>query len=155
MTTTETTTVLKTVAEALYRKAGYVPFLWHIDDVRMVIEDHDIALALTDAECLEVLENVRENVPADLGMCFDAIAVELECWADNSLGSAAAMNAVRDKLDRISTETARLAAEMAAVLAEMQSDGMSGRAITEAVGHWPERPEKSGATCPSIIGGQP
>lgn len=119
MTTTDNT-ILTTIAEALYRQAGIVPFLWHIDDVRTVIEDRDIALALTDAECLEVLKNVRESVPADLGMCFDAIAVELECWADNRLGSAAYMNAVRDKLDRISTETARLAAEMAAVLTEMQ-----------------------------------
>lgn len=155
MTTTETTTILKTVAEALYRKAGYVPFLWHINDVRMVIEGHETALSLTDTECLEVLENVRDNLSPDLGIYFEAIAVELECWTENREGSTDLPGAVRDKLDRISTETARLAAEMAAVLADLQSDGMSGRAITEAVGHWPERPEKSGATCPSIIGGQP
>lgn len=82
MTMTDTT-ILTTVAEALYRQAGYVPFLWHIDDVREVIEDRDIPLALTDAECLEVLLNLRDNVPADLGMDFDAIAAELEAWEEN------------------------------------------------------------------------
>ena len=138
MTTIETTTILEAVAKALYRQAGYVPFLWHIDDVRMVIKDHDIALALTDAECLEVLENVRASVPADLGMCFEAIAVELECWVENGLASAAAMNAVRDKLDTLSVGLARLAAQAAALLAEMQGEGMSG-----------------GAKSPRIIGGQP
>lgn len=138
MTTIETTTILKAVAEALYRQAGYVPFLWHIDDVRVVNQDREFFLDLTDAECLEVLTNARDNVPADLGMCFEAIAVELECWAENDLGSAAAMNAVRGKLDTLSTELARLAAEAAAVLDEMQGEGMSG-----------------GAKCPRIIGGQP
>lgn len=44
MTTTETTTVLKTVAEALYRQAGYVPFLWHIDDVREVNTERGFGL---------------------------------------------------------------------------------------------------------------
>lgn len=88
MTTTTDTTILKTVAEALYRQAGYVPFLWHIDDVRMVIEGHEMTLSLSDEQCLEVLENVRENLLPDLGMYFEAIAVELECWAENHPGSA-------------------------------------------------------------------
>ena len=82
MTTTETTTILKAVAEALYRQAGYVPFLWHIDDVRVVNQDREFFLDLTDAECLEVLTNARDNVPADIGMSFDAIEVELECVAE-------------------------------------------------------------------------
>lgn len=111
MTTTDTT-ILTTIAEALYRQAGYVPFLWHIDDVREVNEDRETPLVLTDAECLAVLINARDNVPADIGMSFDAIEVELECVAENREGSADTLNAARHKLDRIS-------AEMAAVLAEM------------------------------------
>lgn len=72
MTTTDNT-ILTTIAEALYRQAGYVPFLWHIDDVREVIEDREIPLALADAECLQVLLNLRDNVPADLGMGGDGL----------------------------------------------------------------------------------
>ena len=68
---------LTTVAEALLAQAGYVPFLWHIDDVRSVIEDWEIDITLTDAECLEVLENALENHDADIGMNWDAIEAEL------------------------------------------------------------------------------
>lgn len=118
MTTTETTTILTTVAEALYRQAGYVPFLWHIDDVREVNEDRETPLALTDAECLEVLTNARDNVPADIGMSFDAIEVELECVAENREGSADTAT-LRTKLDALRAETARLAEQMTAMLAEM------------------------------------
>lgn len=118
MTTTDTA-ILKTIAEALYRQAGYVPFLWHIDDVREVNEDRETPLALTDAECLAVLINARDNVPADIGMSFDAIEVELECVAENREGGPDLTDAVRGNLDALSTELARLAAQMAAVLAEM------------------------------------
>ena len=111
MTTTDTT-ILKIIAEALYRQAGYVPFLWHIDDVRKVNEESELSLTLTDAECLEVLTNARDNVSADTGMSLGIIEIELECLAENREGSADTLNAARHKLDRIS-------AEMAAVLAEM------------------------------------
>lgn len=72
-----TDTILRTVAEALLRQAGYVPFLWHIDDVRRVIEDREISVAFTDAECLQVLENALENHDASIGMSWDAIEAEL------------------------------------------------------------------------------
>ncbi len=119
MTTTDNT-ILKTVAEALYRQAGYVPFLWHIDDVRTVIEDREIPLVLTDAECLDVLTDARDNVPADIGMSFDAIEVELECVAENRAASTDLPGAVRGKLDALSTELARLAAQAAALLDDTQ-----------------------------------
>lgn len=140
MTTTDTT-ILTTVAEALYRQAGYVPFLWHIDDVREVNEDRETPLALTDAECLAILTNARDNVSADTGMSLWIIEIELECLAENREGSADTAT-LRTKLDALRTETARLAAEAAALLAEMQGEGMSGRV-------------ERGAKCPRIIGGQP
>lgn len=140
MTTTDTT-ILTTVAEALYRQAGYVPFLWHIDDVREVNEDREIPLVLTDAECLAILTNARDNVSADTGMSLWIIEIELECLAENREGSADTAT-LRTKLDALRTETARLAAEAAALLAEMQGEGMSGRV-------------ERGAKCPRIIGGQP
>lgn len=118
MTTTETTTILTTVAEALYRQAGYVPFLWHVNDVREVNEDRETPLALTDAECLAILINARDNVPADIGMNFDAIEAELEYVAENREGSADTAT-LRTKLDALRTETARLAEQMTAMLAEM------------------------------------
>lgn len=117
MTTTDNT-ILTTMAEALYRQAGYVPFLWHIDDVREVNEDRETPLALTDAECLAILINARDNVPADIGMSFDAIEAELECVAENREGSADTAT-LRTKLDALRTETARLAEQMTALLAEM------------------------------------
>ena len=43
MTTTDTT-ILKIIAEALYRQAGYVPILWHIDDVREVNTERGFGL---------------------------------------------------------------------------------------------------------------
>ena len=151
--TTIDTNILTTVAEALCRQAGYVPFLWHINDVRQVNAERGFGLTLTDAECLDVLTDARDNVPAEIGMSFEAIAIELECLAENR-PAIADTAALRSTLDTLSTELARLAAQMA-VLAEVQGDGMSGRAITEAIGQWAARPEKTGAPCPSTIGGQP
>lgn len=118
MTTTETTTILTTVAEALYRQVGYVPFLWHIDDVREVNEDRENPLALTDAECLAILTNARDNVSADTGMSLWIIEIELECLAENREGSADTAT-LRTKLDALRTETVRLAEQMTALLAEM------------------------------------
>lgn len=70
--------ILEAIAEAIYRRAGYVPFLWHINDVRQLIEDRELPLSLTDAECLEVLANARQNHDAEFGMTWDAIEAELE-----------------------------------------------------------------------------
>lgn len=118
MTTTETTTILTTVAEALYRQAGYVPFLWHIDDVREVNQDRETPLALTDAECLAILINARDNVSADTGMSLGIVEIELEFLAENREGSADTAT-LRTKLDALRTEAARLAEQMTAMLAEM------------------------------------
>lgn len=141
-TTTETTTILTTVAEALYRQAGYVPFLWHIDDVREVNEDRETPFALTDAECLAILINARDNVSADTGMSLGIVEIELEFLAENHEGGPDLTGAVCGKLDAFSVALAHLAAEAAALLAEMQGEGMSGRV-------------DRGAKCPRIIGGQP
>jgi len=76
MTDDETTELVAT-AKAILRQAGYVPFLWHIDDVRCLIEDREIGLTLTDAECLEVLDNAHDNHNAEIGMNWDVIEAEL------------------------------------------------------------------------------
>lgn len=76
MTDEETSQSVATT-EAILRRVGYVPFLWHIDDVRTLIEDREIDLTLTDAECLEVLDNAHENHNAEIGMNWDVIEAEL------------------------------------------------------------------------------
>lgn len=76
---TDCKTILITIADALYRQAGYVPFPWHISDVRHVIEDRELSVTLTDAECLQVLDNAFSNSEvAEFGVTWDTIEAEIE-----------------------------------------------------------------------------
>lgn len=75
-------TQLVAIAKTILRQTGYVPFLWHIDDVRGLIEDREIKITLTDAECLEILDNAYENHNAEFGMNWDVIEAELELFLE-------------------------------------------------------------------------
>ena len=59
-------------AEKILRSLGYVPILWHIDDVRKVAQEDELG-TFTDDECLEVLDGVCDNHDADVGVDWIAL----------------------------------------------------------------------------------
>lgn len=64
-------------AEKTLRSLGYVHVLWHIDDVRTCAEENNIG-DLTDAECLEIPDNILRNHDASIGVNW----VTLACYAE-------------------------------------------------------------------------
>ena len=66
-------------AEKLLRSVGFVPILWHIDDVRKVATENDLG-ELTDEECLEILDGVIDNHDADTGIDWSALGQYASCY---------------------------------------------------------------------------
>jgi hypothetical protein len=76
------------LAEWLLRRIGYVPTLWHVDDVAACAEDNDIGFVPTREQCFEVLDDVRRFRTAGGDMSWDAILAELEAIRPGQEGAA-------------------------------------------------------------------
>jgi len=67
-------------AEDLLRSLGYVPILWHIDDVRQCAQESDLG-QFTDAECLEILDTARKYHDAEWGISWEVLRFHTEDYA--------------------------------------------------------------------------
>lgn len=65
-------------AEWLLRRIGYVPILWHIDDVREIAEQDDVGFVPTEEECFQVLDNATDHHNAEHGIGWDDLSAELD-----------------------------------------------------------------------------
>ncbi len=81
--------IIQRMAEWLLRRIGYVPILWHVDDVAACAVDYDIGFVPTRKECFEVLDNARENHNSEYGMNWDVIAAEIDAINPAQEGAAA------------------------------------------------------------------
>ena len=66
------------LAEWLLRRIGFVPILWHVDDVRDTAEQYELGFVPTKEECFQVLDHANENHNAEYGIGWDDLATELE-----------------------------------------------------------------------------
>ena len=103
---TNENTLFTAIAKALLRQAGYVPFLWHVTDVRCLIEDRGLNVTLTNGECLGILENADRNHDANIGMNWDALEAELTTYLETrdeapSPGVAELLRAARHALQAL------------------------------------------------------
>ena len=71
------------IAEWLLRRIGFVPFLWHIDDVVCCADYNEIGFVPSKERCFAVLDNARDNHNAEYGMNWDVILAELEAIKPN------------------------------------------------------------------------
>lgn len=67
-------------AKAVLLAAGYVPYYWHIEDIkrRDSENNHDEPSDLTEEELFEIAQNVADNADANYGICWDSFDEEIE-----------------------------------------------------------------------------
>ncbi|MGE4045271.1 MAG: hypothetical protein AB7F35_10485 [Acetobacteraceae bacterium] len=53
---------IRAIAEALYRSTGAVPLVLTIADVQAIAKSQTLPGPLTDAECLQVLDSLADNL---------------------------------------------------------------------------------------------
>lgn len=66
------------LAEWLLRRIGFVPILWHVNDVRDTADRYELGFVPTEEECFQVLDHANENHNAEYGIGWDDLAAELK-----------------------------------------------------------------------------
>jgi len=75
--------VIKNALPLVLDDSNSIAIIWCIDDVRQVIEDYELAIELTDDECMEVLGFVDSKHDANFGISWENIYQGIEyCFAD-------------------------------------------------------------------------
>ena len=80
--------IIQYLAEWLLRRIGYVPTLWHVDDVAACAEDNDVGFVPTREQCFEILNYVRHFRSAGGDMNWDTILAELSAFMPADEGGA-------------------------------------------------------------------
>ena len=61
---------------------SYIDIRWYAEDIKYCAQDNEIEL--TDKECIEILESLKKNHDATIGINWDVILCEIEnlkgCW---------------------------------------------------------------------------
>lgn len=68
------------LAYAMPSMKDEIAITWHIEDIRMCLENLDRTDKLTDKECREILKAVEHNHDATIGVNWDVIEYQIDAF---------------------------------------------------------------------------
>tara|TARA_R100001129_G_scaffold168106_1_gene136109 strand:- start:1131 stop:1403 length:273 start_codon:yes stop_codon:yes gene_type:complete len=68
-----------------YNDTNSIAIVWCIEDVNKVVEDYDLAIKLTDEECMDVLQRVEDNHDANFGVTWEDIYASINFFFEDEI----------------------------------------------------------------------
>lgn len=67
-------------AKDILKRAGFIPYYWHIDDIaqRDAEINEEEESDLTDKELRQIAEDIADNADANYGICWETFDSEIE-----------------------------------------------------------------------------